>query len=64
MPWYLFALIVGVFVMPWLINGKEIILAFKKRGPAVGFGYWSGLLWLYVPLSSIFIFIGYKLAGA
>lgn len=49
-------------LMPPILTPRATLIAFS-RGPAVGFGYWTGMLWITIPAALLFFWIGMKVAG-
>ncbi len=49
MKWYWIGLIAGVLA-PWLVFRRELADAFRSGGPVRGFGMWTGMLWVHVPI--------------
>lgn len=48
--WWMFGLIVGALVVPWLVMGRTILAGFQT-GVQQGLGAWTGALWFTIPLT-------------
>ena len=59
MTGWIIAILVGAVVLPWLLTGGQIWLAFREQGISGGLGMWAGS----ALIPTIIVRGGYGLGG-
>ena len=57
MSWYWSALLIGVFVVPWIMDSSGIRISFEENGLQGGLGYWLSKSVIFGPLMVLIVWM-------